>query len=65
VLSAASEPAKAEALRFFEWTNLLAIANDRVDFALRRLLEAACAPRVLGQLRTPAMSGTPAAAHVH
>lgn len=52
VLSAASEPAKAEALRFFEWTNLLVIANDRVDFALRPLLEAACAPCVLEQLRT-------------
>lgn len=50
VLRAAPEPAKAQALSFLEWTNLVRVANDRVDFALRPLFEVACAPFVLEQL---------------
>lgn len=51
ILQSASEPAKAQALNFLEWTNLVRIANDRVDFALRPLREVACAHFVLEKLR--------------
>jgi predicted MPP superfamily phosphohydrolase len=50
VLNATSEVVKGQALKFFEWTNLIVIANGRVDFALRPLLEIACAPAVLDRL---------------
>lgn len=51
LLQSASEAAKTQALKFLEWTNLVRITNDRVEFALRPLLEVACAPFILEKLR--------------
>lgn len=51
VLMPHPESAKTQALAFFEWTNIVQVVNERVEFGLRPLFEIACAAGTFQALR--------------
>ena len=51
LLSSSSEKARIQALEFFQWTGLIRLSDDHVEFALRPLFEIAQVPDMLDRLR--------------